>query len=245
MPTMAPLCVSTESVYSSVDFAARRVGRHPLRQSEVADERMARAVNQNVGRLEIAVQQPVAMGFGNRTAHGQEQSGRLARGERPLGNLAGESRPFDELHAEERLPFVVADFVHRGDVGMMQAGSRLGLGPKAGQVGSRRQRTPQDHLECDNPPQADLPRAEHHPHAAPTDLVEDLVIANALVRLKGRRGTAGGRRRRGRVEDSRHAGKVLGHHGRRPEHADFVDQIGMAAPQRLEIGRRPAASLSR
>ncbi len=131
---------------------------------------------------------------------------------------------------------MVADFIDGRHVRMVQPGGRLGLAAKPREVGCGGQLAAKDHLERHDPSEADLPRAEHDAHAAATDLLENLVIADALTGLEGRRPARGARGALDRIEHLRHAGKILGHHGRRPKHADFVDQVGMPPSQSLEVG---------
>ncbi len=167
------VCEQRASLLVSVGL----VDGHPLGQAEIAHERVARAINENVRGFEVAVQQALAVCFADRATHGQQQLGRLARGERPLGNPAGERRSLDELHAEEGLPLVIADFIDGRHVRMVQPGCRLSLAAKPRQVGRGGQFAAKDHLERDDPSQADLPRREDDPHTAATDLFENLVIA--------------------------------------------------------------------
>ncbi len=131
---------------------------------------------------------------------------------------------------------MVADFIDGRHVRMVQSGGRLGLAAKPREVGRGGQFAAKDHFEGDDPSQADLPRTKDDPHPAATDLFENLVIADALPGLERRRPTRFARSALDRIEHLRHAGKILGHHRRRPKYADFVDQVGMPTSQRFEIG---------
>ena len=112
--------------------------------------------------------------------------------------LIAEATPFDQLHAEIMLPLMLADFVDRHDVRMVEVGGRLGLGmePLDGALGS--QLTGQNHLQGHQAMEAHLPRLIDHAHAAAGDLLQQLVIAeiaNLGFRHCGRCAVGGNRRR--------------------------------------------------
>ncbi len=81
---------------------------------------------------------------------------------------------------------MLADFVHRHDLRMIEPGDRLGLGLKAGQVRRRRQLASQYHLERHDPVQAQLPRLEDDAHAAAAQLREQFVVAKQPWQASGR-----------------------------------------------------------
>ena len=113
-----------------------RVGFDPLGQPEVGNVRPAVDVDQDVGRLEIAMQHAPAMGKRHRAANRGQQRGRLARRHRSLGQPLGQRRAGDILHGEEGLARLLADFVNRHDARMVELSGRFGFGPKACQVGA-------------------------------------------------------------------------------------------------------------
>ncbi len=161
------------------------LGREAFRQSEVGHEGTPRLVNQNVGRLQVAMQNPSRMGMRDGPADWQEELRGLARGERPLGDPAGQGRAMHELHAEVRLTFMVADFVDRHNVRMLKAGRRFGFSAESGQFGRRGELPTQNHFHGDGPIQADLPGFKHDSHAAAPQLATQFIIADPRGALRG------------------------------------------------------------
>ena len=98
-------------------------------------------------------------------------------GSGPVGQALREALPLDEAHREIMLALVLADLEDRHDARMVEVGRRLGLDVEPPHVGLGRELAGKDHLECDRPVQADLPRPVHHAHAAACDLLDQFVIA--------------------------------------------------------------------
>jgi hypothetical protein len=90
----------------------------------------------------------------------------------------GERPTFDEPHAEVMMAILLANFVDRHDVWMIQVGCGFSFGTETfnqcggGQVASG------DHLDRDNPIQANLARFEDDPHPAPRDFLDQFVVTN-------------------------------------------------------------------
>ena len=82
-----------------------------------------------------------------------------------------------QFHRKVVLTFVLADFVNRHDVGVIEIGRRLGLGAKTLHVGSGGELAGQDHLESYDAIEADLPRFVDDAHAAAGKLLDQLVVA--------------------------------------------------------------------
>ena len=91
-----------------------------LGQAEVGDVRLALVVEQDVGRLEVAVEDAALVGVVDGPA-ASATSRAAARGSfceavEPLGEAAA----LDQLHAEVVLALVLADLVDRHDVGVVE-----------------------------------------------------------------------------------------------------------------------------
>ena len=91
------------------------------------------AVEQDVGRLEVAVDDAAPVGGVDGAGQRLDQRGA------PGAAAAASPRsfwarlpPLDEFQREERPAVVLADLVDLHDVGVLQAGDGLGLGPEAG-----------------------------------------------------------------------------------------------------------------
>ena len=134
-------------------------------------------VEEDVGRLEVAVDHAVPMGILDRLGDLHQQRGGLAWRQRSVGDLLRQALPLDEAHREIMLALVLADLEDRHDPRMIEVGRRLGLGMEAPDVGLVGELAGQDHLECDGPVEAHLPGLEDDAHAAAGDLADDLVIA--------------------------------------------------------------------
>ena len=144
-------------------------------------------VEQDVGRLQVAVDHAALVGVFDRLGDLRHQLGRLAGRQRAVGQPLREALPFDETHGEIMLPLVLADLVDRHDPGMIEIGGRLGLGVEAADVGLVGELAGEDHLERDGPVEADLPGLEDDAHAAAGELADDLVVAE----IADARGAAG------------------------------------------------------
>ena len=110
---------------------------------------------------------------------------------------------------------------------MVETGDGLGLGLKALGLLRRRQGTGLQHLQGDDALQAFLAGAVDDAHAPPSDLVEQLVIAEH---------GAGGQRRRGRRDGSQRSGQALDVVLIGEESGQLARQLGMTVQQGLPRG---------
>ena len=95
------------------------------------------------------------------------------------GQLLRQVAALDEFQREERLPGMLADFVDLHDIRVLQPGHGLRLGPEAGEP-VRAHPASQDHLQGDDALQSNLPRPEHHAHAAAAEFPQNLVAGYRL-----------------------------------------------------------------
>ena len=135
------------------------------------------SVKQDVGRLQVAVDDAAPVRVFNGLAHLADQRRGLAGRQRPIGQSLSEALPVDIAHREVMLAFMMAHLVNRHDARMVKIGSRLGLKVEAKDIGPVGELARQDHLERNRSVQALLPRQEDHTHAAAGDLADDLVVA--------------------------------------------------------------------
>jgi hypothetical protein len=111
------------------------------RDAEVREDDPARAVEEDVARLHIAVQDAHGVGRGQRLHHLRADPGRLARIDRAaLREYVVQGRAVDQLHDDQRASVDLGDVVH-GDHAVMadpRRRPRLALHPQAqvGQFGS-------------------------------------------------------------------------------------------------------------
>jgi hypothetical protein len=116
-----------------VVVSARQFRAH-FGQSEVADLGRAVGGQQDVGRLEVAVQHPLVMRRLHRPRQRLDQPGRLRRRQRCAVQLPVQRAARAQFQREEGPTVVFADLVDLHDVGMGQPGDGLGLVAKAAQV---------------------------------------------------------------------------------------------------------------
>ena len=201
-----PVCVS----WPDGDFVAAAGRRQTLRQTEIGDVRLSAPIEENVGRLQIAMQDAALVSVVDGPPHldHQRRQGRAAQ-RRPIGEAAA----VDQLHAEIRLLVVLADIVNGDNVGMVEQGGRLGFQTEAGHVFGQGQTAGADHLEGDDSVERAMPGFVNHPHAAAGDLFDHFVLADFAARSQRGR----------RVDGDR---SVIRAGRRRSVHGDGGDQIG-------------------
>ena len=172
-----------------------------LGDAEIGNVRLASAIDQDVGGLQIAVQDAALMRVVNRAAHFGQQAHAFTRRSQEPRYFAREAVPLDELHAEEVAALMLTDLVNGNDIRVIEARRRLDLVVKAVQFARRRKLAGQDHLEGDRPIQADLAGLVDDAHAAAGDFRLQLVVAELPNDAGVRRAFRGVRRDR-RIEGS-------------------------------------------
>ncbi len=160
------------------------------RQPEVEDADPAVAPHHDVGRLEVAVHQLRAVRGGQRAGGVAEDAQDLADGARLLLDPGLDRAPVDELHGDEDAVAEAADVVDGDDVGVADAGQRLGLAQQAqpGDLGILVGVLRLQQLDGDRPVQLGIARAIDDAHAAAGDAALDDVAADRLAGLDDRRG---------------------------------------------------------
>ncbi len=147
-----------------------------LGQAEVGDSRVSVPVEQDIGRLEVAVNDPALVGVADGIGDACNQLGRLAGRQWPAGERLGKALALNEAHGEVVLASVLADFVDRHDPGMVQVGGRLRFNLEAAYILGVGKLAGEDHFQGDDAVEADLPGLKYDPHSTAGDLADDLVI---------------------------------------------------------------------
>ncbi len=119
------------------------------------------------------------MGVVDRSRQGFEQLGGLSCRQGSVRQTASERAAVDKLQREVRMAAILAHLVDLHDVGMLQSGHGLRLGPEARQFVAAGMSAGEDHLEGDDAPQARLPSAVDDAHASPTQLIQQLITGHA------------------------------------------------------------------
>jgi hypothetical protein len=175
--------------HRALRLGPRRLGDGP-RQAEVGDAQPGVGPEEQVRRLDVAVDEALAVGVLERPGGLQPDDERLA-GRQPVAGVEdrAEAAAAQVLGDEEGRALVAAPVVDGDDVGMAQGGRGLGLGPEAAQEG----------LVVGEAGMEDLHR---HPAAQP-DVVGQVDL---------RRG-ASAQRREQPVAPTQHTTDLIGHAG--------------------------------
>ena len=177
--------------------------------------RLALRVEEDVVRLEVAVQHAVLVRVVDGARDLREQAGGGFRRQPALTHPRRERAALDEPHGKEMPAVVMPDLEDGDDVRMLEPRRRLGLGAETLDHPGRGQFAGGDDLERDLPPQLRLPRAEYDAHPAARDLLDQLVAGeHAALEQRFRREQGGdflavlrhGRQRVG--EQAAHAERV-------------------------------------
>ena len=123
------------------------------------------------------MQHAALVGVVHRPRHGRHQPCRLARPiaiSRQIGRQAGS---LNALHTEVIVAFVLADFVYRHDVRMVEPGDRFGLVAEPPPLDLAGELAGGDHLQGDHAVKAVLASLVNDPHAPLAENSQQLVIA--------------------------------------------------------------------
>jgi hypothetical protein len=144
-------------------------------------------LQEDVRRLEVAVDDAAAVGVGDGAGEGLDQAGgfprRLGFAAQPLGQAASR----DVLQGEVGQAVDLAELMDLHDARVLEAGHCLGLGAEARQLLGRRPAARAEHLERHDALEGDLPGPVDDAHPAVPQLAEDLVAGDAR---RGRGGHA-------------------------------------------------------
>ncbi len=149
---------------------------HPLGEAEVRDERLVVAVEQDVGGLEVSVEDRVLVGIRHGAGDLDEKSSRSAGVILETPDVPRKAAFLDQLHAEIRLVPGLSDFVDRHDVRVVELRDGLALDLEPADVGESRQRWVAHQFQGDRAAQVNLSRTVNNAHATSRQLLEYLVV---------------------------------------------------------------------
>ena len=150
----------------------------PLGQAEVGDLRRAVGVEQDVGRLQVAVDDPDAVDRADGAGERGHQLGGLAGRHRRAGQPLGERAPLEHLEREVRHAADLAHLVDLDDVGMLHPGDDLGLDAESPELLGVDVEVAPDHLEGDRSLERPLEGLVDDPHAATAEQPKDFVAGD-------------------------------------------------------------------
>jgi hypothetical protein len=102
-------------------------GRGHFRETEIENLGVATSRDENVGRLDVAVDNSFGVRRVERVRNLNPQLQHLLKRQRLARNAVLERGAFHEFHRNKGLAVVFADFVDGANVGMIQSGSSLPL----------------------------------------------------------------------------------------------------------------------
>ncbi len=157
-------------------------GAHQLGQAEVEDfDPLALVGDHHVARLQVAVDDPLGMGAGDRVGDGDGQFKDAPKRKARCRQQLVEGFPLDQLHGQKVDAVRFVDRVQGDDVGMVQPGDGLGLAREPGQPIGVRGHLLGQHLQRHVAPQLGVLGAIDVPHAARTELGGDPVVGEFAV----------------------------------------------------------------
>ena len=165
-------------------------------ESEIDDKGVAGGVEQEVGGLDVAMHEPMAVGRVERLGSLGRDVHNLAARQPALLQACPQVHPFDEAHHQVVLPFVrAADVMHRQDAGMFEAGQDARFVEKGidGRVGG--EEVAVHDLDGDAPPQFDVVAEIDRAAAARRDVAQDVIAADGGGQVRRRHENRGISRR--------------------------------------------------
>src|SRR5262249_6592503 len=149
-------------------------------EAEVADERLAALVHEDVSGLDVAVDDAFFVGGLDRSRYLLHEDDRSPQGGAEAAGVVREAAAGQERHGEAVLAVVQAHAVNRQDVRVLQLSGGPGLAIEAVDLVRGRQGAGTDLLQGNLTPQRRVPGSIDDAHAAVTDLAADLQVVKAL-----------------------------------------------------------------
>jgi hypothetical protein len=145
-------------------------------EAEISNPWLVGSIYQDIGGLEIAVENAVLMSVMYCLRDGLEVSGSAFGGQRLIPHQFRQRASLDEVHGEERLAIVLANVVNGDDVGMLQRRGGAGLGPKPLEEVGATELAKREQLERDHAVELELPGPVNGAHASAANFFEHFVI---------------------------------------------------------------------
>jgi hypothetical protein len=136
--------------------------------------------DKNVGRLDIAVDDSLSVRSIQGIRDFAAQLQHLLRRYRFAGNPFLQRLPVKALHRDKRLSVVLADFINRANVGMVQGGSGLRLAVEAPQSLRVRSELVRQELQGHKTVKPGVLGLVHHTHPAAAKFFDNAVVRDCL-----------------------------------------------------------------
>jgi hypothetical protein len=152
-----------------------------LGETEVENLGVSALGDEKVGRLDVAMNDALAMGGVERIGNLDRKRQQGFQIEGTAGDAVLQSGAVEKLHHDERLAVLLTDLVNGADVGMVECGSGPGLAAETFQglriVGD----VVRKELESDEASELGVFGLVNQAHAAAAQLLQDAVVGNSLA----------------------------------------------------------------
>src|ERR1022692_1022103 len=145
-------------------------------QPEIEDLGMTAYRDENVGGLNVAMNDPLGMGRVQSISDVDGDVEELLDVDWPIVDQVLESPSFEKLHYEECPTVLFADVIDDADVGMVQRGGGTRLAAKPFESLGIAFDILREELECDQAAKADVLGLIHHAHSAAADFLDDTIV---------------------------------------------------------------------
>ena len=171
------LRVAPERVAAEAGFVTHR----QLRQAKIQDLGVAALGDENICRLDIAVNNAMGVSGVESIGNLDRQVQQLGQGQAALADALPERRSVEKLHRDEAPALRLTHFVDHANVGMIERGSR----PRFPAEPFQHRRVLRDQLrqklERDHPPQLGVFGLVNHTHPAAAQLFDDPVMRESMA----------------------------------------------------------------
>ena len=159
----------------------RGAGVLDLREAEVEDLGLPARDDEDVGRLQVAVHDPLRVRRLQRVRDLDPEVQQRPEVERPPPDPVREGFPLEQLHGDEVLPLVVVDLVDRADSRVIEGGGSAGLALEALERGRVLGHFRGQELERDVPAELRVLGLIDDAHAPAAELGGDPVVGDGLA----------------------------------------------------------------
>ncbi len=152
-----------------------------LRETKVEDFAVAAAGDENIGGLDVAVNDPFGVCGIQSVCDFYSQIQQLFEGQRLAFDATLECPPIQVFHGDEGLTVLLAKVVDRANIRMIECGSSLRLTPEAFERPLLVCHLQRQEFQGDHPVQASVFSLVHDTHATSTQLLEHAVVQDGLA----------------------------------------------------------------
>ena len=154
--------------------------RGPRGEAAVENLRLVLRRDEDVARMDVAVDDALAVRLGERVGDLHGEVGGAARIQRTSRDHCLERLAGNEFFDEKEPTLILADLVHCREVGMRERGARARVGEEPLAPLAVGRDIVRQYFDRDGTSQPRIARAVHLAHAAGADPVEDFVLAQRL-----------------------------------------------------------------